>query len=74
MSRIGLAPEKDSYSAYQALFTDNLPADAQLFNEYHALLVSLAKEVCRKRPLCRKCCLNDICGFALAMTPRGFYP
>ncbi len=63
MSRIGLAPEGDSYSACQALFTDNLPADAQLFNEYHALLVSLAKEVCRKRPLCRKCCLNDICGF-----------
>ena len=60
-SRIGLAPNSGSYDAYQALFMDNLPADAQLFNEYHALLVRLAKNVCRPRPLCQQCCLGDIC-------------
>ena len=63
ISRLGLAPEKDSYGAYQALFMENLPPDAQLFNEYHALLVCLAKNVCRRRPLCPQCCLNDICQF-----------
>jgi endonuclease-3 related protein len=61
VSRLGLSMEKESYDAYQKLFTENLEADAKLFNEYHALLVRLAKEVCRKKPLCRWCCLNDFC-------------
>jgi len=62
-SRIGLTPAKDSYAGYQAFFMDNLPADAGLFNEYHALLVRLGKEVCRRRPVCPRCCLGDICQF-----------
>jgi endonuclease-3 related protein len=61
ISRIGLSPSKDSYAGYQAFFMDNLPADAGLFNEYHALLVRLGKDVCRRRPLCPQCCLNDMC-------------
>jgi len=65
LERIGLAPAAGSYSAYQSLFMDNLPADAQLFNEYHALLVCLGKDVCRKHPVCHRCCLNGICRFYL---------
>jgi len=61
INRIGLAPDSNSYTAYQALFMDNLPTDAELFNEYHALLVNLGKNVCRNRPLCQQCCLNNIC-------------
>ena len=61
INHVGLATEGSSYSAYQALFMDNLPADTQLFNEYHALLVCLAKDVCRSRPFCSKCCLNNLC-------------
>jgi endonuclease-3 related protein len=61
LSRLGLAPQGVSYAACQALFMDNLPADSGLFNEYHALLVCLAKNVCRRRPLCPDCCLADIC-------------
>jgi endonuclease-3 related protein len=61
LSRLGLAPEGVSYAACQALFMDNLPADSELFNEYHALLVCLAKNVCRRRPQCPECCLADIC-------------
>ncbi len=62
-SRLGLAPKKDSYTAYQALFEDTLPSDTQMFNEYHALLVCLGKNVCRRQPLCGECPLNDICQF-----------
>ncbi len=62
ISRIGLAPG-NNYAAYQSLFMDNLPADATLFNEYHALLVCLAKNACRNRPLCQQCCLYSICQF-----------
>ena len=58
---LGLTPEYDSYDACQTLFTSNLPQNTQLFNEYHALLVRLGKENCRKHPVCEKCCLLDIC-------------
>ena len=63
INRISLAPNSNSYAAYQTLFMDNLPADAGLFNEYHALLVGLAKDVCRNRPLCQRCCLNNLCHY-----------
>ena len=59
ISRTGLAPESNRYAAYQTLFMSNLPADARLFNEYHALLVCLAKHVCQPCPLCPQCCLNE---------------
>ncbi len=58
ITRLGLAPVNDCYAAYQSLFMANLPSDVRLFNEYHALLVKLAKEVCKTSPLCRDCCLN----------------
>lgn len=63
LSRLGLISPKESYSACQALFMRNLSHQARLFNEYHALLVCLAKDVCLKVPLCSKCCLGDICRF-----------
>ena len=61
ITRMGLAPGEESYQAYQALLMNNLPGDAKLFNEYHALLVQLGKKVCRKLPLCAQCCLSDLC-------------
>ena len=63
MGRLGLAPESDSYSAFQRLFAENLPHEEGLFNEYHALLVRHAKEVCRKSPRCPLCCLSSICPY-----------
>ena len=68
ISRLGLAPDNNNYSAYQSFFRDNLPADVRLFNEYHALLVRLAKDICRKRPVCPRCCLNSLCRFYLDMS------
>ena len=63
IERIGTAPQKDSYNAYQRLFTSNLKQDARFFNEYHALLVKLGKDICRKKPLCSACCLREICRY-----------
>ena len=60
-SRLGFAPASASYGAWQRVFTRALPCDAQLFNEYHALIVRHGKDVCRKQPLCRRCPLLDIC-------------
>jgi endonuclease-3 related protein len=61
VTRLGLASQKETYAAFQALFMDNLPHDKALFNEYHALLVQHGKTVCRKRPLCADCCLRNLC-------------
>lgn len=58
LTLMGLAPSNNSYTAWQILFMANLPADVKLYNEYHALIVRLAKEVCRTRPLCPQCCFN----------------
>ncbi len=67
ISRIGLLPEKTSYEEYQIYFMQHLPADVKLYNEFHALLVRLGKEACRKIPVCFKCGLNDICKMHLMM-------
>jgi endonuclease-3 related protein len=58
IDRMGLTPSSHDYASYQKLFTANLPKDVKLFNEYHAVLVRHAKEVCRKHPFCQRCCLN----------------
>jgi endonuclease-3 related protein len=58
IDRMELTPASRDYTGYQKLFTANLPEDARLFNEYHALLVCHAKKVCRKGPLCQVCCLK----------------
>ena len=63
MGRLGLAPESDGYGAFQRLFAENLPHEEGLFNEYHALLVRHAKEVCCKSPRCPLCCLRSICPY-----------
>jgi len=41
-------------------FESGLPEDVRLYNEYHALLVRVGKEHCRKRPLCRGCPLEGL--------------
>lgn len=61
VKRLGLAPNTDSYRAYQNLFHESLPHDAALYNEYHALLDEHAKTTCKPEPLCGACCLLDIC-------------
>ena len=64
VNRLGFAPAENSYRAYQSLFMTNLPPETGLFNEYHALLVRLGKEVCRPRPRCGECALIEICRYA----------
>lgn len=64
-SRWGLVPPTASYSTVQALFMDNLPHDPALFNEYHALIVTHSKAICRPRPLCQACPLNRPLSFGV---------
>ena len=61
LHRLDLAPEKGPYAQYQQLFTDHLPPDVPLFNEYHALIVTHSANVCKKEPDCVECCLLEVC-------------
>lgn len=60
-SRLGLIQPDIGYEQLRHLFMDALPSDAALFNEYHALIVELGKQVCRTAPRCSSCCLADHC-------------
>ena len=59
MRRFGF--KQESYEDLQKLFHKSLKKDHKLFNEYHALLVKLAKENCKTKPLCGPCPLNCLC-------------
>jgi len=60
-SRHGFIQGDASYEAVQAIFLSNLPKDVRLFNEFHALIVELGKELCKsKKPLCNKCPIRRI--------------
>ena len=51
------------YDSIKAYFENNLPRDAVLFNNYHAVIVINSKEHCRKsKPMCWKCPLSENCG------------
>lgn len=59
LSRHGLVPENTTYKEIQELFMDSLENDSKTFNEYHALLVKLGKEHCKKgSPVCKGCPLE----------------
>jgi endonuclease-3 related protein len=50
------------YRDLQIFFEENLQTDVNLYNEYHALIVQLAKRFCTKRnPGCSDCPLNSKC-------------
>lgn len=53
--------KEKTYEQLQKLFTDSLEKDHKVFNEYHALLVELGKNYCRKTPACIECPLNETC-------------
>ena len=59
--RLGLLSGSERYEEVQRFFMEALPADAALFNDYHAQIVRLAKDACRPRPLCGDCPLQVIC-------------
>lgn len=61
MKRFGF--QQETYEDLQKLFHKSIKKDHKLFNEYHALLVRLAKENCKTKPLCDSCPLNVNCKY-----------
>jgi len=51
-----------SYEKLRAFFETRLPRSKKLYNEYHALIVNLGKDICRPRPRCDLCPLRTLLG------------
>jgi endonuclease-3 related protein len=58
--RHNIIPESATYHEVQELFHNNLPSDAALYNEYHALFVMTGKHFCKPKPKCQGCPLEKI--------------
>lgn len=60
-SRLGMLAKNASYGDVKRFFEAGLPEDIGLYKEYHALIVELGKNYCRKKPKCVECCLREFC-------------
>jgi endonuclease-3 related protein len=61
LTRHGWIDFQAGYQEIQDLFQSSLPEDTALYNEYHALLVRVGKEFCRKsNPRCEQCPLAEL--------------
>lgn len=58
MLRHGLISREDDYDAIKEFFESNLPADVELFNDFHAQLVAIGKNFCRPVARCDGCPLE----------------
>ena len=59
--RLGLLRGDEPYDEVQDFFMRRLGPDAVLYNDYHAQIVRLGKDVCRPRPHCGACPLGLLC-------------
>jgi endonuclease-3 related protein len=58
-SRHRILKGEATYAQAQDIFMRNLAPDSKMFNEYHALLVKVGKDYCRKHnPKCQVCPLH----------------
>lgn len=59
--RLGIDEGCDGYQEFQSLFVTHLPLDIDLYNDFHAQLVSLGATYCKPRPICVQCPLEPRC-------------
>jgi endonuclease-3 related protein len=60
-SRLGLIKGDEEYDELRLLFEASVPRETNVYKEYHALIVNLGKNVCKKEPLCRECPISGVC-------------
>ena len=61
LQRYELARGDEGYEALRAGFERALEPDVYLYQQFHALVVIHAKEVCRKSPICHRCAMAVSC-------------
>lgn len=53
----------NSYDSAQWFFEKRLPADVELYKNFHAVIVEFAKNICRPKPVCSECPLTSCCRY-----------
>ncbi len=62
--RLGLAKDDWNYQILQNFFQTELPAKTDLFQDFHAQIVKLAKSYCtKKQPNCVNCPIKEFCDY-----------
>ena len=61
LQRINFISGNEDYEYLRSVLESNLPRKTDVYKEYHALFVEHAKQVCKKKPDCEKCCLGNYC-------------
>jgi endonuclease-3 related protein len=70
LARHGWIDYAATYHDIKEFFERDLPAETQLYNEYHALLVRVGKEFCRRSiPQCETCPLAELLPAAGVVEP-----
>lgn len=59
MTRHGWADEEIDYHGLQELFESNIPQELDLYQDFHAQLVAVGNQHCRKNPKCEGCPLEQ---------------
>ncbi|MHA1611574.1 MAG: endonuclease III domain-containing protein [Promethearchaeota archaeon] len=67
--RMGYMSPPATYKTIQTMFHTELPPKESLFNEYHALIVQHMVQVCKKKPKCGECMLQNTCAKILPPSP-----
>lgn len=57
-SRHGLFPPTADYEHMRTFFTQHIPENTRVYNEYHALIVTVGNRWCNKKPDCQHCPLS----------------
>ena len=60
LARHGWIGYDADYYQIKEYFESSLPSDVDQYNEFHALLVRIGNQFCRKRPKCEDCPLADM--------------
>ena len=63
-ARLGQIAGDELYEDLRLAFEGKLDADVGLYKEFHALIVIHARTICRVRPQCRECVLQQRCRYA----------
>ncbi len=57
-SRHGFLKGSEDYAEIQSFFSKRLPKSLTLYNDFHAQIVEVSKDYCRKTPACQICPLK----------------
>jgi len=63
LTRLGFTDKKMNYSQWQEFITERIPQDVELYNDFHAQIVNLCKDICRNKPRCEICPLTLYCTY-----------